>query len=117
MLTTESLHLFTGTSQYYRHWLNRFVLTDGVHYICNYGGAWIVDAIASHQTKELLSDPMLQEFQFWKLRVNMDRSAVLTCLRDTDDVMLTQEIEYTDFALDEVRLYLVEGILMLPSEY
>jgi hypothetical protein len=60
---------------------------------------------------------MLQQIQFWKLRVNPDNSAVLTCERDSDDVAITQEIPYTDFPLESVKLYLADGVLLLPSEY
>ena len=60
---------------------------------------------------------MLQEIQFWNLQVKPDNSAVLTCERDKDDIALTQEIEYTDFPLKNVRLYLTNRVLMLPSEY
>ena len=130
MLTEADLAQFCGTENYYQHWLKRFVYTDGVKYLADEGGAhWLLDAIASHQTRNLLSDPMLQEIQFWELEVNENNSAVLRCLRDTDDVALTQEIELTNFPLNVIKLYLVRDsvgdpdssrvtrVLMLPSEY
>jgi hypothetical protein len=119
MITQADLAQFTGTTQWYKHWLKRFVYTDGVKYLADEGQAyWLIDAIASHQTKQLLSDPMLKEFQIWTLKVNLeDRTAKLICERDTDDVVLTQEIDYTDFPLAEIKLYLAEGVLMLTSEY
>lgn len=49
--------------------------------------------------------------------VNPDNSAVLTCERDTDEPMITQEIPFTDFPLAEITLYLCDGVLLLPSEY
>lgn len=116
MLTKADLAQFTGTTRYYQHWLRQIVFTDGVHYVAETGGAyWLLDAIASYQPK-LLTDPMLQQFQHWKLKVN-NQKAQLVCERDTDDVVLTQDIEFTDFPLDEIRFYLVAGVLMLPSEY
>ncbi len=114
--TFTDLNQFTGTEQYYPHWLG-IRLTDGAFYLQENGAAWLVDAIASHQTKKLLSDPMLKEFQIWLLTVNADKSAVLRCDRDTDDTVLTQEIPFTDFPLTEIKLYLIEKVLMLPSEY
>jgi hypothetical protein len=116
MLTKADLDQFIGTTHYYPHWLQRFVLTEGVNYIGEHGGAWIVDAIASHQTPKLLFDPTLRDFQVWELEVSADCSAVLNCLRDTDDVVLQQEIGYTDFPLS-IKFYLTQGVLMLPSEY
>jgi len=118
MLTQTDLSHFTGSDHYYRHWAMRLVYTDGVKYVANDGDAyWLLDAISSYQTRTFLKDPMLQEFQVWKLTVNADQKATLVCERDTNDVVVTQEIAYTDFPLDEIKLYLVTGVLMLPSEY
>jgi hypothetical protein len=119
MITQADLAQFTGTTQWYQHWLKRFTYTDGVKFLADNAEAyWLLDAIASHQTKQLLSDPMLKEFQIWKLTVNPDdKTAKLVCERDSDDVVLTQDIPYTDFPLAEIKLYLAEGVLMLPSEY
>lgn len=119
MITQSDLAQFTGTTQWYQHWLKRFTYTDGVKYLADQAGAyWLLDAIASHQTRQLLSDSMLREFQIWTLTVNLeDKTAKLVCERDTDDVAVTQNIPYTDFPLPEVKLYLTGGVLMLTSEY
>jgi len=117
-LTTADLSHFTGTNQYYRHWAMRLVYTDGVKYVADDGDAyWLLDAISSYQTRTFLKDPMLQEFQVWKLTVTADQKGILVCERDTNDVVVTQEIAYTDFPLSEIKLYLVESVLMLLSEY
>ena len=118
MLTQHDLNQFRGTDKYYRHFLKQFAYTDGVKYLADTASAhWLIDAIASYQP-QLLSDPMLQEFQVWKLTVNSDNNtATLVCERDTDVVVITQNIEFTDFPLPEVRLYLCAKVLMLPSEY
>lgn len=60
---------------------------------------------------------MLQKIQFWKLKVNADQTAQLICERDANDAFLTQDISFTDFQLDEIKLYLIDGVPMLPSEY
>lgn len=117
MLTKADLEQFIGTSCYYRHWLKRFVMTEGAYYVCEHGGAWLVDAIASYQTPKLLSEPLLRDFQLWELQVNANRTAILKCLRDPDDVVLQQEVDFTDFPLSSIRFYLIEGVLLLPSEY
>lgn len=117
MLTQADLAQFSGTTRYYQHWLRRFVYTDGVHYVAESGAHWLVDAIASHQP-ELLLDPMLQQFQHWILKVDLNnQNAQLICERDSDNVVLTQDIAFTDFPLDEIRFYVVSKVLMLPSEY
>ena len=92
--------------------------TDGVYHVAETGGAyWLIDAIASYQPK-LLKDTMLQEFQHWILKVDLDnQKAQLICERDSNDVVLTQDIEFTDFPLESVNFYLTQGVLLLPSEY
>ncbi len=118
MLTQADLARFSGTANYYQHWLRQFAYTDGVQYIAEEGGAyWLIDAIASYQPK-LLKDTMLQEFQHWILQVDLNnQKAQLICERDSNDVVLTQDIEFTDFPLEQIRLYVVSKDLMLPSEY
>jgi hypothetical protein len=119
MNATKTLNLeqFTGTEQYYKH--VGILYTDGVKHLAEEAGAyWLIDAIASWQiSPKVKRDSMLQQIQFWKLRVKPDNSAVLTCERDEDDIVLTQEIPYTDFPLESVTLYLTNRVLMLPSEY
>lgn len=119
MLKSEGLEAqlsqFTGTQYYYKHL--GLKLTDGVKFLCEQAGAyWLLDAIASHQP-EVMKDPMLAGIQFWTLKVNLDKSAVLVCERDTDDPVITQKIEYTDFPLERIQLYVQQGVVMLPSEY
>jgi len=110
------LDWFTGTEQYHRHFTG-LQLTDGVLFLAENAGAhWLVDIIASYQSY-LCQDDMLRQYQFWTLKVNADKTAVVICERDTDDVVLKQEIERTDFPLDEIRLYVENGVLLLPSEH
>lgn len=120
----EGLSNCYGTEDYHRLTLDRnLVCTDGVHYLAENGGAfWLIDAIASYQP-QCRKDEMLRDFQIWRLKV-ADGKAVLTCERDTNDVAITQEIEHTDFPLDEIKLYVELGeaegrpvmVCMLPSE-
>ena len=117
-LTEADLVQFTGTSTYYQHSLG-VQYTDGVYFLAERGGAyWLIDAIASWQGDPRVSrDPMLRQIQFWKLTVNDDQSALLVCERDEGDVAVSQEIPFTDFPLSEVKLYLQNGVVLLPSEY
>jgi hypothetical protein len=73
-------------------------------------------SIFFHQTQHFLSNPNLREFQIWHLRVE-NNSGILICEWDTNQEVLGQEIEYTDFLLSHIKFYLVERILMLKSEY
>lgn len=93
-LKQSDLSQFIGTVNYYQHWLG-LRYTDGVKYVAEHGKAhWLIDAIASWQlSPEIKNDPMLQKIQFWRLRVNNDYSAVLTCERDSGNIAITQSIE------------------------
>jgi hypothetical protein len=108
---------FTGTEAYHKFSpFSKLVLTDGVKYLCEKAGAyWLMDAIASYQ-KRCNADEMLRAFQIWTLTVE-DSSGTLKCERDTNDVAITQNIPYTDFPMPSVKLYCIDGVILLPSEY
>ena len=115
-LTEADLSQFTGTTQYIRHFTG-LLFTDGVGYMAEAGGAhWLIDVVASYRRKE--------PFQIWELKVNRaaDRGnepmAVVTMKEDSGQPELVrQEIPYTDFPLDGITLYLINGVLLLTSEY
>ena len=91
--------------------------TEGIQYLTHEANCyWFLDAIASHQTKQFLSNPKLREFQIWRLQVQ-DNSGVLICEWDTNQEVLRQEIEYTDFPLSHIKLYLLKKVSMLNHEY
>jgi hypothetical protein len=122
------LDQFTGTEAYHRWSLlfPRMVLTDGAKFVADNGGThgayWLVDAIASHQ-RTAMKDPELRDIQFWKLTVKPDHSAVLTCRADFGrEPVITQRIEYTDFDLPEIDLWVAPVdestyTILLKSEY
>ncbi len=116
--TLESdLSQFCGTETWWKHWTGRITFTDGVKFLAEKAGAfWLIDLVASHQTARLRQE----EFQLWILTVDRDNTpmAVATCQADTGKPLLVrQEIDYTDFPLPSIKLYLVDGVLMLPDEY
>jgi hypothetical protein len=79
-----------------------------------------MDAIASY-----VHDARAREehFQVWRLLVDASaRSGLLTMTNGTSELLIvTQELDYTDFPLAEITVWLVrEGtcwIMLLPSEY
>ena len=113
-LESELAH-FTGTENYYRSAL-RLLYTDGVKYLADRAKAyWLIDAIASWQPTVR---PIENEFQVWELKVNDDRTAELSVRADSGEpVIVEQRIDYTDFPLKSIRLYVQRGVLFLPSEY
>lgn len=121
----NELRMFTGTNAYYRYspLFRNILLTDGSKYLAENANAfWLMDVIASHQPNAL-KDKDLDYFQLWTLKVNKDHSAVITCQKDSGaKPSITQNIEYTDFELDEVQLYCQRydeknRVIFLTSEY
>jgi len=106
------------TDNYYVHPFGRLRYTDGVKIMAETGAAyWLIDAIASYQGDKRLRSRRMQEFQLWELSVK-NGAAVLTCRPDSDEEpAVTQEIEYTDFPLDYMKLFVEGGVLLLPSEH
>ncbi|WP_370174702.1 DUF6876 family protein [Leeuwenhoekiella palythoae] len=45
------------------------------------------------------------------------KEAKITYADGNGTILLEQEYEYTDFPLDELRLFFVDDMLMLPNEY
>lgn len=113
---------FTGSSTFTRHaFMPRMLLTEGIVHLANTAAAhWRTDAIGSY----LLDKRAQQElFQVWQLSVHpLSRSAVLTMTDgNSSEPITTQKIDYTDFPLAEIELWLVADserwVLMLPTEY
>lgn len=116
-LNKADLAQFTGSEHWYRHGLVPKVLfTDGAKYVADAGGAyWLLDEIAFGQ---YLPAVAAEEFQHWKLTVNLrTHSAVLTCDDGNDQIVFTKEIEFTDFPLEEIRFFFTNQVILLPSEY
>ena len=109
----SDLQQFIGTENYYQNFTG-LLYTDGVKYLADNAGAhWLIDLIGSYQ-------PKLKKysFQLWAIDKKDDGSAGIYCQEDIGEPLLVkQEIEWTDFPLKEYKLYCVDNVLMLPSEY
>ena len=113
---------FTGSATFTRNGLVRSVLmTEGVMLLTEHAGAhWLADAIASYLHDDRARS---EEFQAWRFVVDgTTRQAMLRMTDGNSDVpIITQALDYTDFPLDEITLWLIASgdhrVLMLPSEY
>jgi len=114
MLKEESLVQFTGTEKYYSYFTLK--LTDGVKYLAEEGKCfWLLDIIASYQPKY-----HQVPFQLWELEVKEDKSATVYMREDSDSgypFLVKQFIPYTDFPLNSIKLYVIDKVVLLPSEY
>jgi len=73
----NELDQFTGTTHYFRHFTG-LKYTDGMKYLADKTGChWFIDVIASYQCD--VDAP----FQIWKVKVNEDKSALITMREDT----------------------------------
>jgi hypothetical protein len=116
-LNESDLRQFTGTEAWYRHALNRKVLyTEGVQFVAEHGGAyWLIDEIALTQIAE--KKVSAEAFQVWILAVRPNHTATLVCEDGDGRFVYTKELEFTDFPLDEIKLYFTDNTILLPSEY
>jgi hypothetical protein len=105
---------YTGTSGYYQH-SGIYAWTDGAEALAKKCEAyWFLDLIVSQQNAKLEQE----EFQVWKLKkVNDDCEFVAICTDGNKHKLTSQSIPYSDFPYDEAEIWLVKGIMMLPSEY
>ena len=116
----NELNNFSGTENYYRITPDT-IITDGAKFVADKGGAyWLMTAIASY-----LPDFTNKEtFIVANLKVTRTATACTALLKlddGNDNVLAEQFIEYTDFELDEIKLYACYNgnmwVIMLPREY
>ena len=130
----KELKSFTGTTKYYRYapgLFPNFYLTDGAYFVAESLGAyWLMDFIASHQKNPVICEhPKLQQIQFWTLKVK-DSRGVIICEWDSGHEVFREEIDYTDFPLDSISIWVsplylspddveppLKLVAFLPSEY
>ena len=116
-LNAADLAQFTGTEQWFRHSINSKVLyTEGARHVAEHGQAyWLLDEIALIQPYD--KNIAAEEFQVWKLDVQPDNTATLTCDDGNGHVVFSKEIPYTDFPLETITLYFANDVIHLPGEY
>ena len=105
-----------GGESYYKTMFPNLYFTEGIKTLRDLCSCqWLIDAILSYQPK-CIKDPMLKECQFWDLKKEKN-SWMLICRRDKEDVAFTQRIGSSDFPLDSITIWVMDGIILLPSEY
>lgn len=117
----KQLRYFTGTEQYHKTGYQT-ISTDGVLFLFENGECfWLGTLIDSVFHK------FTEDFIVVKLTVNEDHSAkvVIDNGMDMNDPIEKkryrcfheQDIPFTDFVLDELKLYVQGKVILLPSEY
>ena len=113
-----SLAQFYGTENYFICTLNRRMnCSDGAKFVADHAGAyWLLEEIAIPQ----MFDPKLrrEDFQVWTLTVDRANTcALLVCDNGNGRILLSKEIEYTDFPLDSITFYVEGNVVLLRSEH
>ncbi|CAB4121823.1 hypothetical protein UFOVP26_32 [uncultured Caudovirales phage] len=111
-----TLSQYTGTEQWYRHFFNKnFLYTDGVkHFAENAGNGayWFLDIMATEFTKLQAENP------FMSVHLNVQGSeAVLELTDGNDGILAGKRIEFTDCPEGNWNFYLIDNVMLLPSEY
>ncbi|WP_262249737.1 DUF6876 family protein [Parapedobacter soli] len=102
---------FTCTSTYHR--FLQLKITDGAkHLVENHGGFGYFLVIAKAQ-EELEK----QSFQHWRLERMTGCFFGITVDDGNGNVLCSMRVELMGFMGDAVRLYVIDGTVLLPSEY
>ena|SRR3990167_8814911 len=112
----NELRQFSGTEGWHKLTFLPVLCTDGVKYLADRAGAyWLVDAIASYLPNVRRTGDRMAVCKLKKIA----KSWLLTL--EAGEKTIKQKIEYSDFPLEEITLYLCDNgfswCLLLPSEY
>jgi hypothetical protein len=77
---------------------------------------WLFDAILSYQCEAVLRGI---KFQIWELmQLKTDLTWLLTCRPDTGKkTLVRQSIKFSDFPIDYIKIWVIDKVALLPSEY
>jgi len=108
---------FIGTFTYHTQKIGYLTLnlTDGCDFLRHEADCfWLFDAILSYQEHNKVKN---ESFQVWKLQKQEDSTWLLQCEDGNKGVLIVQKIEFSDFPLNSIEIWVVDGVAMLPSEY
>ena len=113
----QNLSQFHGTEHYHAYY--NLYLTDGIKYLAEQAQCyWLIDVIWSHT----LCKKWLGTEDFITCTLTATNSKGRVIFDDgNDNILAKQEIPYTDFPLDKIKIFIVSNgdkfVVMLPSEY
>lgn len=112
----NKLKHFTGSEEvFYLPLFPKFRYTEGVRYLAQEAKCyWLLDYIFSNQHDKAIQ---AQPFQVWKLLVADNHPAQIKVEDGNDNLVKSFQLEFTDFPLKQIDLWLIEETLLLPSEY
>jgi len=117
----EALAQFYGTEKFYSIAMIKTRFTDGIKYLAEQTNCFWLVTDTSIMAKSLMDKSCFITIDF-KKNLNEERNiscpdAVITYGDGNGHDLCSQEYYVTDFPFDELRLFFVDGTLMLPGEY
>ncbi len=117
----NNLATFTGTETFYKIPLLNTHFTDGIKYLADTANCFWLVTDTSVIAKSLLNRSSFITIDFKKLSEDVQDALGYEALIEYSDgngnVFETHNYRSTDFPLDAIRLFFVDGTLLLPSEY
>jgi hypothetical protein len=117
----EGLQHFQGSEMLYQIPLIRTRFTNGLKYLANVAECFSLITDTSVIAKSLLNRSHFITIDFKRLSEDEQDytgyEAEIIYSDGNGNVFETHQYNFTDFPLDELRLYFVDNTLMLPSEY
>lgn len=110
------LQHFTGTEQYHRLNMSQMVCTDGVKYFADHAGGgayWFVDFVSF----EVFGRIKAEGFMFIKLLVHANATADIIVTNGDGQILFQKRIGFTDCYEGEWNFYLIDNVMLLPTEY
>ena len=109
----SNLSQFTGTMQYHKGMMT-VTYTDGIKDLIKLAECyWLIEDISIVSKMKFSNIP----FQIWVLQVQ-NGEGILTMKEDTNEpVLYRQEYSFTNFPAGTLKLYLIDEVMLLPSEY
>ena len=117
----EGLQHFHGSETIFQIPLTRTRYTNGIKYLASVADCYWLITDASVIAKNLMDKSYFITIDFKRLSLEeqdaMGHEAVIIYSDGNDNVLEKQKYNFTDFPLDELRLFFVDNTLMLPNEY
>ena len=117
----EGLQNFHGSETIFQIPLTRTRYTNGIKYLASVADCYWLITDASVIAKNLMDKSYFITIDFKRLsleeQVAMGHEAVIIYGDGNDNVLEKHKYNFTDFPLDELRLFFVDNTLMLPNEY
>ena len=115
------LQHFNGSETFYKIPLIGTRFTDGIKYLADAAECFWLVTDASVIAKSLMNKSYFVTVDFKRLsekeREESQCEALINYSDGNGHIFETHKYQVTDFPLDELRLFFVDGTLMLPSEY